>query len=191
MPQCSDCHCDLPGFETLCSKCLEARYSALGHPKSVLESMRLFVSNPFGITLESKSKMGRRGAIACSCGGVLLCWLGGSKVAYKCPLFSDTVLYGAFQLSCEIRQPVAWLVTFFGQEESETVLGSRFERVLGNFFMLRAFVWARRRFSRCRLFVAADRRDCSINALSGFASAALDRVAGWLLKIPFHSATVS
>ena len=98
MPQCSDCHCDLPGFETLCSKCLEARYSELGHPKSVLESMRLFVSNPFGITLESKSKMGRRGAIACSCGGVLLCWLGGfAKVAYKCPLFSDAVLYGSFQ----------------------------------------------------------------------------------------------
>jgi hypothetical protein len=84
MPQCSDCHCDLPGFETLCSKCLEARYSELGHPKSVLESMRLFVSNPFGITLESKSKMGRRGAIACSCGGVLLCWLGRfAKVTYK------------------------------------------------------------------------------------------------------------
>ena len=97
MPQCSDCHCDLPSFETLCSKCLEARYSELGHPKSVLESMQQFVSNPFGITPESKSEMGLRGAIACSCGGALLCWFGGfAKAGFKCPLFSDAILSGAF-----------------------------------------------------------------------------------------------
>src|SRR5437016_5793026 len=56
MPRCSDCHCDLPGFETLCSKCLEARYSELSHPKSVLESMQQFASNPMGITPESEHK---------------------------------------------------------------------------------------------------------------------------------------
>ena len=97
MPRCSDCHCDLPGFETLCSKCLEARYSELGHPKSVLESMQQFASNPMGITPESERKLHLPAAIAFCCGGVLIYWYGAfAKLGYKCPLFSGAVLSGTF-----------------------------------------------------------------------------------------------
>src|SRR2546429_6278257 len=78
MPQCSGCRCDLPGFETLCSKCLETRYSELGHPKSFLESVLPYVSNSMGVTAESESKMPLPGAIFCCCGGVLVCLCAGS-----------------------------------------------------------------------------------------------------------------
>ena len=46
MSQCPDCGRDLPGFQTLCSKCYDARYSDVGHPKSLLESIRQLGSNP-------------------------------------------------------------------------------------------------------------------------------------------------
>jgi len=46
MPQCPDCGCDLPSFQTLCSKCYDARYADVGRPRSILESIRQFGSNP-------------------------------------------------------------------------------------------------------------------------------------------------
>ena len=46
MSQCPDCGCDLPSFQTLCSKCYDARYAEVGRPKSLLESIRPFGSNP-------------------------------------------------------------------------------------------------------------------------------------------------
>jgi len=46
MPPCSDCGVDLPGFETLCSKCVEAKYSEVGRTKSLSESARQFGLNP-------------------------------------------------------------------------------------------------------------------------------------------------
>jgi len=46
MSQCPDCGCDLPSFQTLCSKCYDARYSEEGRPKSLLDSIRPFGSNP-------------------------------------------------------------------------------------------------------------------------------------------------
>jgi len=46
MPQCPDCGCDLPSFQTLCSRCFEARYAEVGRPKSFTESIRQFGSNP-------------------------------------------------------------------------------------------------------------------------------------------------
>jgi len=45
MSRCSDCECDLPSSQTLCSKCYDARYSELGRPRSFLESIRRFGSN--------------------------------------------------------------------------------------------------------------------------------------------------
>jgi hypothetical protein len=102
MPRCSDCHCELPGFETLCSKCFEARYSELGRPKSFLQSMRQYVSNPLGLTAEDLLREERVTipvAIACWCGGLLICWLGGwIKANYNYSAFSDEVFSGA--LTC-------------------------------------------------------------------------------------------
>lgn len=46
MLKCPDCGSDLPGFQTLCSKCFDARYATLGRPKSILESIWQFGSNP-------------------------------------------------------------------------------------------------------------------------------------------------
>jgi len=46
MSQCPDCGCDLPGFQTLCSECYDARYAGVGRAKSLLESIRQFGSNP-------------------------------------------------------------------------------------------------------------------------------------------------
>jgi hypothetical protein len=80
MSLCSDCHCVLPGFETLCSKCFEARHSELGRPKSFLESKRQYASSPLGLTAEDflqEEKITIPVAIACWCGGLLICWLGG------------------------------------------------------------------------------------------------------------------
>jgi len=45
MPQCSDCGCDVPPLQSLCSKCYDARYADLGRPKSILESIWPFGSN--------------------------------------------------------------------------------------------------------------------------------------------------
>jgi hypothetical protein len=46
VPRCSSCGCDLAGLEELCSKCFEARYAEIDRPKSLLESIRQFGSNP-------------------------------------------------------------------------------------------------------------------------------------------------
>jgi hypothetical protein len=46
MPQCPDCGCDLPSLQSLCQKCYDARYAEVGSPKSFLESIREFGSNP-------------------------------------------------------------------------------------------------------------------------------------------------
>jgi hypothetical protein len=97
VPLCSDCRCELPGFETLCSKCFGARYSALGHPKSFLESVRQYVSNPFGITPEQVPSINFRGVLFCCCAGLLVCWFGGfARVGYRYPVFSHEVFSEAF-----------------------------------------------------------------------------------------------
>jgi hypothetical protein len=46
MSRCPDCGCVLPSFQTLCSGCYDARYAKIGRPKSLLESIRQFGSNP-------------------------------------------------------------------------------------------------------------------------------------------------
>jgi hypothetical protein len=103
MPQCSGCRCDLPGLETVCSKCLETRYSELDHSKSFLESVLSYISNPLGVTAASESKMPLSGAIFCCCGGVFVCWYAGfAKVGYKYSLFSDAVFSGAFQILLQV-----------------------------------------------------------------------------------------
>jgi hypothetical protein len=97
MPTCSECRCDLPGFETLCSKCFDTRYSEFDHPESLLQSLRRYVSNPFGITPESERTLRLPAAIAFCCSGVLVCWFGGfAEIGYKYSIFSDVVLSGAF-----------------------------------------------------------------------------------------------
>ena len=103
MPRCSDCNCDLPDFETLCSKCFAARYSELGRPKSFLQSVREYVSSPLGLTAEDLLRQEEKAtipvAVACWCGGLLICWLGGwIKGDYKYSAFSNEVLSGA--LTC-------------------------------------------------------------------------------------------
>jgi hypothetical protein len=45
MSQCPDCGCDLPSFQTLCSKCYDAKYAGVGRPKSILRSIWQFGSN--------------------------------------------------------------------------------------------------------------------------------------------------
>jgi hypothetical protein len=97
MPRCSDCRCNLPSLETLCSKCFEARYSALAHPKSFLESVRQYVSNPLGITPDQIPSIEFPAVIVCCCLGILLCWFAGfAEVGYKYSLFSGVVFSGAF-----------------------------------------------------------------------------------------------
>lgn len=99
MPKCSDCRCDLPGFETLCSKCYDAKYARMGRPKAFKESIQQFLSNPLGLTAEdllAEEKVTNPVAIVCWCGGLLICWLGGwVKTDYKYSAFSDEVLSGA------------------------------------------------------------------------------------------------
>jgi hypothetical protein len=46
MSQRPDCGCDLPGVQSLCPKCYDAKYADVGRPKSPLESIREFGSNP-------------------------------------------------------------------------------------------------------------------------------------------------
>jgi hypothetical protein len=112
MSQCPYCERDLAGFQTLCSKCFEARYSELGRPKSFLESMRQYVSNPLGLTAEDflqEENITIPVAFACWCGGLLICWLGGwIKADYKYSAFSDEVLSGA--LMCVLVSITATLV---------------------------------------------------------------------------------
>ena len=70
MSQCPDCGCDLPGFQTLCSECYDARYAGVGRPKSLLESIRQFGSNP-------RRRQGNRKpnqSIALVAGVVLCCY---------------------------------------------------------------------------------------------------------------------
>jgi len=96
MPRCLDCRRELPSFETLCSKCFEARYSEASHPPPLLRSFGRYVSNPFGVTHDSKPTMRLPGFVFCCCGGVLLCWYGGfAELGYKYALFSNAVLSAA------------------------------------------------------------------------------------------------
>jgi hypothetical protein len=63
------------------------------------ESVREFLSNPFELTakdLLQEENMPLAVAIACCCGGLLLCWLGGWVKAHgKYPVFSNEVLSGS------------------------------------------------------------------------------------------------
>jgi len=100
MPHCSDCRRELPGFETLCSKCYDARYARMGHPKPFEELVRQFLSNPLGLTAEDlqqeEEKVTLPAAIACWCGGLVICWIGGwVKADYKYSALSNEVLSGA------------------------------------------------------------------------------------------------
>jgi hypothetical protein len=95
MPKCLDCRRDLPSLETLCSKCFEARYSKFDRPKSFLESVQQYVSNPWGITPETERGMPYPWAFAC--GSALICWYGAfARLGYKCSLLSNAVLVGTF-----------------------------------------------------------------------------------------------
>jgi|SRR5579872_113678 len=46
MSRCTDCGCDLPSSENLCSECYDARYAELNRPRSLLQSIRQFGWNP-------------------------------------------------------------------------------------------------------------------------------------------------
>jgi len=46
MSQCPDCGCDLPSFQTLCSKCYDAKSAEVGRSKSILESIWQSRSTP-------------------------------------------------------------------------------------------------------------------------------------------------
>jgi hypothetical protein len=48
MPKCSYCGWDLPGFDSICPKCFDARYADINRRKSLLE----IVTNPLGLTEE-------------------------------------------------------------------------------------------------------------------------------------------
>lgn len=85
----------------------------MGRPKSLHESIRKFLSNPLGLTaedaLQDEAKVTIPIAIACWCGGLLICWLGGwIKSGYKYSAFSDEVLSGA--LVCVLVSVSATLV---------------------------------------------------------------------------------
>jgi nitroreductase len=71
----------------------------MGRPKPFEESIRQFLSNPLGLTAEDllqEKKVTTPVAIACWCGGLLICWLGGwVKADYKYSALSDKVLSGA------------------------------------------------------------------------------------------------
>ena len=99
MPHCSECGCDLPTFETLCSKCYDSRHAGMGRPKHFLESMQQFLSNPLRLTAEDllqEEKVTLPVALACWCGGLLICWFGGlARADFKCSALSDEVLSGA------------------------------------------------------------------------------------------------
>jgi len=97
MSHCLDCRRNLPGFETLCSKCFEQRYSKVGRTESFPESVRQYVSNPFGITREHIPTLRLPAVIVCCCAGLLICWFAGfAEVGYRYSLLSDAVLSGAF-----------------------------------------------------------------------------------------------
>jgi hypothetical protein len=52
----------------------------MGRPKPFKESIRQFLSNPLGLTADDllqEEKVTIPIAIACWCGGLLICWLGG------------------------------------------------------------------------------------------------------------------
>jgi hypothetical protein len=74
--------------------------------------MRQYVSNPLGLAAEDflqEEKITIPVAIACWCGGLLMCWLGGwMKADYKYSAFSDEVLSGA--LTCVLVSISATLV---------------------------------------------------------------------------------
>jgi hypothetical protein len=99
MPQCPFCGSDLPGVQTLCQKCYDARYAQIARPRSFLESMRQFVSNPLCLTEEDlleESRVSFLVVVAFWCSGLLICWFGGwARVHYKYSLFSNEVLSGA------------------------------------------------------------------------------------------------
>lgn len=121
MPRCSDCDCDLPGFETLCSKCFAARYSELGRPKSFLQSVREYVSSPLGLTAEDLRQQEQKPTIPVAaagwCVGLLICWLGGwIKGDCKYSAFSNEVLSGA--LTCVL---VAISATLFFARTNQTL----------------------------------------------------------------------
>ena len=99
MPHCSECGCDLPTFETVCSKCYDARYAGMGRPKHFLESMQQFLANPLRLTAEDllqEEKVTLPVALACWGGGLLICWFGGlARADFKCSASSDEVFSGA------------------------------------------------------------------------------------------------
>lgn len=96
MSHCSHCRCDLPGLETLCSKCYEARCSKLDQRKPWLRSVLRYLSNPLGITRETKSQMTALAAVLCIWVGVFACWFGGfAKLGYKHAFFSAAVFSDA------------------------------------------------------------------------------------------------
>jgi len=149
MPQCSVCHRDLPGFDTLCSKCFDARYSELDHPESIQQSLRRYVSNPFGITRESEGKLRLPAAIAFCCGGVLLCWFGGfAEVGYKYSLFSDGVLSGALLILLKSAGLSLGMSLFLARRNLRLYWEVALGGVLGYLFMLCALGLGRRGFSR-------------------------------------------
>jgi hypothetical protein len=109
MPQCSVCGCELPGLDTLCANCYNAKYADVGNPKPFLEgirrsvsreSIRRFVSNPMGITPEDirdESKIPLPVVIAFCCGGLLFCWFGAfDRFDYKYSMVSEEVFSEAF-----------------------------------------------------------------------------------------------
>jgi hypothetical protein len=77
MPQCTDCGCDLPGLETLCSRCYDATYSEIGRSRSLLESMR---------RREGRRTIGNQDtAKARQPWWLVLCWaIGGLGFAWDC-----------------------------------------------------------------------------------------------------------
>jgi hypothetical protein len=103
MPRCLDCRCVLPGFDTLCSNCLEARYSRLDNPKTILESAWQYVLNPLGLKderLRSGSAMTPQLALIIAGIGLAVCWFGGfAKLGYQDSLFSGEVFSEAFEVA--------------------------------------------------------------------------------------------
>lgn len=99
MSRCPGCKNDLAPFQTLCSKCYDARYSKIDQRVSLLSSLSAYVSNPLAITQESVSETSLSEAVVCLAIGIAACWWGGfAEYGYRPTLFSFPVFSGAFDI---------------------------------------------------------------------------------------------
>jgi len=139
MSRCSNCDRELPGFDTLCAECFEARSAQLEHPEPFLQAVGRRISNPFGITAETKSTMTLRPAAVVGGIAVLFYWYGAFALfGYHRPPFSSEVLSGALFVLLKSACLSLALSLFLSRKN----LGMYWEVSLGVFLGL-SFIYSR------------------------------------------------